>query len=159
MCQVDSGICKRKSVPPGTRSRTIHCAFRGLGLAPTSGKRASVNTLALLASLQSGYLFALLADFVPQFSGINYSARSQLQSGQQVRWDAYPVHLQFSREFQNLPAYPRSRSLSDEYGQFPQNHSKHLGIRLFYCEDCVSSSQPHYCQIAPPHPAFSTDSV
>ena len=93
------------------------------------------------------------------FHGINHFAQFHLQSGQQVRLGAYQVHLQFSTKFQNLPACHHSQSSSDECGQFPQNRSRHLEICLFCCEDCVLSFQPHYCRIAPPHPAFSTDSV
>ena len=93
------------------------------------------------------------------FHGINRFAQFHLQSGQQVRLGAYQVHLQFSTKFQNLPACHHSQSSSDECGQFPQNRSRHLEICLFCCEDCVLSFQPHYCRIAPPHPAFSTDSV
>ena len=93
------------------------------------------------------------------FHNINRFAQFHFQSKQPARLGAYPVHWQFSKESQNLPACHRSQSSSDECGQFPQSHSKHLGIRPFYCEDCVSSSQPHYCRIAPHHPASSTDSV
>ena len=93
------------------------------------------------------------------FHGINRFAQFHLQSGQQVRLGAYQVHLQFSTKFQNLPACHHSQSSSDECGQFPQNRSRHLEICLFCCEDCVLSFQPHYCRIAPPHPAFSSDSV
>ena len=107
----------------------------------------------------SVYTEALLAANTLQPPGINYSAQFQLQSKQQVRWDAYQVHWRFSKEFQNLPVYHRSQSSSGVCGQFPRIRSKHLGIHLSCCEDCVSSSQPHYCRIAPPHPAFSTDSV
>lgn len=90
---------------------------------------------------------------------INRSSQFQFQSEQQVHWDAYPEHWQFSIKSQNWPACPHSLSSSDECGQFLRNRSRHLGICLFYCEGGVSSSQPHYCQIAPPHPAFSSHSV
>ena len=39
-----------KSVPSGTRSQPRYVTQWGLGLAPTSGKRANVNTLASLAA-------------------------------------------------------------------------------------------------------------
>ena len=90
---------------------------------------------------------------------INYFVLFQPQFGQQARWGAYPEHLQFSRWFQNLPVYPRSQSSSDVCGQSLQIHLKHPEIRPSYCEDYELFSQPHYCRIAPPHPAFSTDSV
>ena len=90
---------------------------------------------------------------------LSHLVQFQLQSRQQVHWDAYRVHWRFSIRFQNLPVCPRSQSSSDECGQFPQIRSKHLGKRLSCCEDCVLFSQLHYCRIAPPHPAFSTDSV
>ena len=112
-----------------------------------TNKRASVYTEALLAATTL------------QPPGINYSAQFQLQSWQQVRWDAYQAHLRFSKGFQNSLACPHSQSLSNACGQFPQIRSKHLGKRLSCCEDCELFSQLHYCRIAPPHPAFSTDSV
>ena len=90
---------------------------------------------------------------------ISYFAQFHFQSGQQVHWDEYQVHLRSSIEFQNWPACPRSQSSSNVCGQFPQSRSKHLGIRLSYCEDCISFSQPNYSRIALPHPAFSTNSV
>ena len=90
---------------------------------------------------------------------INRFSQFQPQSERQVHWVAYPEHWQFSIKSQNWPACPHSLSSSDECGQFLRNRSRHLGICLFYCEGGVSSSQPHYCRIAPPHPAFSTDSV
>ena len=93
------------------------------------------------------------------FHSINHFAQFHLQSGQQVRLDAYQVHWRFSKAFQSWPVYPRSQSSSDVCGQSLQIHLKHPEIHLSYCEDCELFSQPHYCRIAPPHPAFSTDSV
>ena len=93
------------------------------------------------------------------FQYINRSSQFQPQSERQVHWGAYPEHWQFSIRFQNWPACPHSLSSSDGCGQFLRNRSRHLGICPFYCEGGVSSSQPHDCQIAPPHPAFSSHSV
>ena len=108
----------------------------------------------------TGYIPGHCLPLLPhQPHSINYSALSLPQFERQAHLGAYPAHWQFSKESQNLPACHHSQSLSNECGQFPQSRSRHLEICPSYCEGCELFFQPHYCRIAPPHPAFSTDSV
>lgn len=57
-------VQKRKSVPSGTRNRTIYCAFNGVWGWPQQAASRRVMTHALLANLQCVATLALLAGFV-----------------------------------------------------------------------------------------------